>query len=133
MTAIKVDSATSPSPLIKSSDLGRDGFTPVDRLRRLAISVAIVAILVAGVFFWRYRAQLFEDRKRLAFSSFENVSGDAQFDALERIAPELLRQKLSQVPQMYTRSGEQMSDALRSLTTDATASISQANLLEAAC
>ena len=108
------------------------GYVRAHPSKALAITVAIVAILAAGVLFWRYRAQVLEDRKRLAFSSFENVSGDQDLDALERIAPELLRQKLAQVPQMYTRSSEQMSDALRSLSKDATASISQANLLEAA-
>ncbi len=108
------------------------GYLRAHPSRALAITLAIVAVLAAGIYFWRHRAQLLEDRKRLAFSSFKNVSGDAQLDALERIAPELLRQKLAQVPQMYTRSGEQMSDALRSMSKDATANLSQANLLEAA-
>ncbi len=102
----------SPSVQV-SRDHGSDRGRPRGRYLSLAVSRAIL-----------------EDRKRLAFSSFENVSGDQQLDALERIAPELLRQKLAQVPQMYTRSGEQMSDALRSMSKDATANISQANYLK---
>lgn len=75
-------------------------------------AIVIVGALVGLAFYWRYRSQLVEDRKRVAFATFENASGNSQFDVLQRIAPQLLMQRLSQVPALKIKYFQQAGDPL---------------------
>jgi serine/threonine protein kinase/tetratricopeptide (TPR) repeat protein len=91
------------------------GYLRTGRGRLVAAALALLVLAAAGIFYWRYQAHVAAERRNLAVAGFTNLSDDRELDALERIAPELLRQKLAALGGLAITGGETMADALRSL------------------
>lgn len=91
------------------------GFLKARRIRAALIAAVVIGLAIGGVWYWRSRTSTNAARRQLAVVGFVNVSGDRELDALERIAPELLRQKLLAIGGLTIIGSEPVADAVASL------------------
>jgi serine/threonine protein kinase/Tfp pilus assembly protein PilF len=100
--------------------------------RSAALAVLLLALAAGAFYYWRSPGGLDEAQRRLVIVSFENLTADADLDGLERIAPELLRQRLSILSGIEVTPGERFLTALKEIGRRLTDRLDRATAIEAA-